>query len=202
VKLPVDIDSIASRQRQGVSKLPAKLRGDCAACCGLCCVVFAFDASQGFGFDKPAHTSCAMLSSDDRCSIHDELLSRGFPGCAAYDCYGAGQWVVRHFAGASWRDSPQIAAKMFDAFWRGRVLHQLSATLTLALTDIHDDRAQDELRDWLRQIEALCDAGPAALNDKDVAAVKREVMTRLRKLSLSPPQRSVADRVASNDAQR
>jgi hypothetical protein len=74
--------------------IDSQLRADCAKCCGLCCVAPAFDADQGFGFDKPAHTACRNLDADHRCAIHAALRARGFPACATFDCYGAGQWLT------------------------------------------------------------------------------------------------------------
>lgn len=52
------------------------LTADCTKCCGLCCVSPAFDAEQGFGYSKPAHTPCVNLRRDDRCAIHHALPAR------------------------------------------------------------------------------------------------------------------------------
>src|SRR5579863_8626684 len=111
----------------------ARLRADCARCCGLCCAAPAFMAVQGFGFDKPAHTACRHLGADHRCVIHAELGMRGFPACSAFDCYGAGQRVTQLFAGKSWRSSPETAARMFTLYARFRALHELMALLDLAI---------------------------------------------------------------------
>jgi Pentapeptide repeats (8 copies) len=70
------------------------LVADCAACVGLCCVAPALSASADFALTKPAGRACVHLSADSRCSIHSSLRSRGFPGCVAYDCFGAGQRTV------------------------------------------------------------------------------------------------------------
>ena len=53
------------------AQLPARLKADCSACVALCCVIPPFDASQGFGFDKPAETPCQHLCADHRCGIHE-----------------------------------------------------------------------------------------------------------------------------------
>ena len=73
----------------------ADLRADCGRCAGLCCVAPAFVASADFAIDKPAGRPCPKLSSDFSCSIHDSLREHGFPGCAVFDCFGAGQQVVQ-----------------------------------------------------------------------------------------------------------
>jgi uncharacterized membrane protein len=69
----------------------ATLRGDCERCVGLCCVASPFAASADFAIDKPAGAVCPNLEADFRCGIHARLRAEGFPGCTAYDCFGAGQ---------------------------------------------------------------------------------------------------------------
>jgi hypothetical protein len=71
------------------------LRADCQRCFGLCCVVPAFSASSDFAIDKAAGQPCPNLRADFACAIHDRLRQRGFPGCAVYDCFGAGQQVAQ-----------------------------------------------------------------------------------------------------------
>jgi hypothetical protein len=71
---------------------------DCASCAALCCVATSFDACDAFAVDKAAGERCRHLRDDDRCAIHDDLVPRGFAGCAGYDCYGAGQRATRLFA--------------------------------------------------------------------------------------------------------
>jgi uncharacterized protein YjbI with pentapeptide repeats len=103
-----------------------RLRGDCERCVGLCCVVPAFSTSADFAFDKPAGEPCRHLGSDFRCAIHDRLRAEGFPGCAAYDCFGAGQRVTREaFPGQDWRRTPEIAGPLFARFTIVRQLHEL-----------------------------------------------------------------------------
>lgn len=110
------------------------LRADCSRCAGLCCVVPAFSASADFAIDKPAGRPCPNLGDDFRCTIHTRLRDSGFPGCAAYDCFGAGQHVVQvTFGGRDWRREPAIAAQMFEAFTVTRQLYELLWYLTEAL---------------------------------------------------------------------
>jgi uncharacterized protein YjbI with pentapeptide repeats len=104
----------------------AGLRADCEHCLGLCCVAPAFVRSADFARDKPAGTPCPNLGTELRCSIHDDLRPRGYAGCAVYDCFGAGQQTSQHtFAGADWRDSPELAGQMFAAFAVARALHAM-----------------------------------------------------------------------------
>lgn len=116
--------------------LPAHLRADCSACAALCCVVPPFDAVQGFGFDKPAETPCRHLCTDHRCGIHDGLVERGFAGCAAFDCLGAGQRLTAaalgRFGSADWRARPEVARWLFAAYPRMREAQEWLARLSLA----------------------------------------------------------------------
>ncbi len=95
----------------------ARFQPDCGRCAGLCCVAFAFDRSESFGIDKAVDEPCPNLGAGAVCAIHDHLPKAGFPGCAAYDCHGAGQVVVQEmFAGRSWQDDPALLAPMTRAF--------------------------------------------------------------------------------------
>ena len=160
-----------------------KLSPDCGACCGLCCVAPAFDTDQGFGLDKPAHTPCPNLRPDFRCSIHDQLVERGFPGCVAFDCYGAGQRVTREmFPGASWKDSPETANDMFRAFTRLCVLHELMALLTFAQQHVAEEDIRAALAAKLHEIEALCRAEIKNPGKVDITVIKHQTMELLRSL--------------------
>jgi hypothetical protein len=94
----------------------AALRADCSRCVGLCCVVPAFARSADFAIDKPAGRPCPNLGADFRCGIHDRLRPAGFPGCAAFDCFGAGQRVTAAFGERDARHR---------AFEVTRILHEL-----------------------------------------------------------------------------
>ena len=75
------------------------------------------------------------LRGDFRCSIHGELRRRGFPGCASYDCFGAGQHVSQGtFGGLDWRQAPAVKAGMLAAFAVMRPLHELLWYLTEAFS--------------------------------------------------------------------
>lgn len=120
----------------GLPALPERLKADCSACVALCCVILPFDAFQGFGFDKPAETACHHLCTDHRCGIHVELMDRGFSGCVAFDCLGAGQRLtalaLARFGSADWRARPEVARWLFAAYPRVRQVQEWVAQLTLA----------------------------------------------------------------------
>jgi hypothetical protein len=105
------------------------LRPDCARCAALCCIGLAFDRSALFAFDKPAGEPCRNLEPSGRCRIHGELESRGFGGCVAFDCHGAGHYVTQEmFGGRSWRDDPSLLEPMMTAF---RPIHEIHELLTM-----------------------------------------------------------------------
>jgi uncharacterized protein YjbI with pentapeptide repeats len=158
-------------------RVDAKLTADCGSCFGLCCVAPAFAKSADFAIDKPAGHACPNLGADFRCGIHDRLRQRGFPGCAAFDCFGAGQKVSQvTFGGRDWRQHPQAADQMFKAFAVMRQLHQLLWYLTQALAL----RPSRQLRDALDDTERLTRSDPSTLLRLDMAAHWREVDTLLQ----------------------
>jgi Pentapeptide repeats (8 copies) len=115
-----------SASRPNLAEARKDLRADCSRCEGLCCVAPAFSKSTDFAISKPAGQACPNLGSDFGCSIHSDLREHGFPGCAVFDCFGAGQQVVQvTFAGENWREAPQTAASMIAVFGVMRQLKQL-----------------------------------------------------------------------------
>jgi hypothetical protein len=102
------------------------LKADCSQCAALCCVLLPFDKSEAFAFDKAGGEPCKHLDGCNVCSIHEKLSDRGFKGCVAFDCHGAGQRVVQEvFAGRSWRDDPTLMMRMGRAFHTMRRIHEL-----------------------------------------------------------------------------
>ncbi|HET9894753.1 MAG TPA: pentapeptide repeat-containing protein [Streptosporangiaceae bacterium] len=150
----------------------AELRADCGRCFGLCCVAPAFSASAEFAFDKAAGQPCRHLGAGFGCSIHDRLRPAGFAGCAAYDCFGAGQRVAQEtFGGQGGRDwlmSPDLADAMFSAFGVMRQLHELAWYLTQALALGPDDPLPSQLSSALAATDGLCRGDATGLAALDV----------------------------------
>lgn len=158
--------------RRGRARLG--LRADCARCFGLCCVAPAFAASSDFAIDKPAGQACPHLQAGFRCAIHPRLRQLGFPGCAAYDCFGAGQQVSQvTFGGRDWRRTPHLAQQMFDVFAIMRQLHELIWYLREAreLPAAHSLHAA--LGDACDATERLTRLPPDELLGLDIAAHRR-----------------------------
>lgn len=158
------------------TSLPASLRPDCGRCLALCCVAPAFDAAQGFGYDKPAGEPCRHLEPDHRCAIHPALVAQGFPGCASFDCFGAGQRATARFRGEGWRTSPELAQRMFATYSRLRTLHELLAMATLALPRARDDGAAEALRQLLAHVTRLCETDEPV----DGVALRRQALQQIR----------------------
>ncbi len=160
-----------------------ELRADCSSCAGLCCVLPAFAASADFAVDKPAGHPCRHLSGldvgDARCGIHADLRQRGFPGCTVFDCFGAGQRLVRVAAVERPAADPGVAA----AFPVLRRLHELLWYLTeaAALPVPADLRA--EVATARADAERLAAGGPAELADVDTAAVRARAGELLGRVS-------------------
>jgi uncharacterized protein YjbI with pentapeptide repeats len=171
------IDPFLARTRRG-------LRPDCERCFALCCVAPAFSASADFAIDKDAGRPCPNLKADFRCRIHSRLRSKGFPGCAVYDCFGAGQKVSQvTFEGKDWRRAPRTAKQMFDVFAIMRQLHELLWYLTEALSLQLARPVHEELRLALDATERLTHKSPGALMELDVASHRRDINALLLRVS-------------------
>ena len=137
-----------------------RLRADCSRCAGLCCVAPAFLASSDFAINKPAGTPCPNLRPDFRCGIHEQLRTRGFSGCAAFDCLGAGQQVIQvTFGGRDWRSHPELARQMFDVFAVMRQLHEVLWYLAEARSRTRDLAGGPAPRPAAEPLAVLLDAG-------------------------------------------
>ena len=166
------------------------LLADCDNCCGLCCVAPPFDAVQGFGYDKPAHEPCLHLLEDDRCDIHARLAVDGFPGCAHFDCHGAGQRISReYFPGRHWRDSPETARQMFESYSRLLKLHELMAMIEwgLAAVTAAMPPVREELRRQMRVLEEASDGVVEGSRAAELPRLRSETIALLR--GLVPPAR-------------
>ncbi len=153
------------------------LAADCSRCVGLCCVAPAFAASADFAFSKPAGVACRHLAADASCTIHDRLIPSGFPGCVAYDCFGAGQRVVALYGGGP-RSAP-----MLSAYETVRQLHELLWYVADALSRPPAAPVHGALADARRAIEAAIAGGPSSIEATDPAAHRATVAPLLRRAS-------------------
>ncbi|MGI8677100.1 MAG: pentapeptide repeat-containing protein [Jatrophihabitans sp.] len=161
-----------------------ELRADCTQCHGLCCVALAFVTSADFPFAKDAGDPCPNLTPADRCTIHDDLRPRGFAGCAAYDCFGAGQRVSQvTFGGRHWRTSPELRAPMFALLPAMRQLHELLWYLADARRRPECAGLRARLEDARSAIDQLAGGPPDELERCDLDAVRAGVNPLLLRAS-------------------
>jgi Pentapeptide repeats (8 copies) len=151
-----------------------ELAADCARCAGLCCIAPAFAKSSDFAIDKPAGRACPNLRDDHRCGIHEHLIERGFKGCTVFDCFGAGQHIVRKTVVT--RERHALLPIM-------RQLHELAWLLTEALALAAASPLHDKLRAALDKTEDLTSGTPGELLALDVEAHRMRVNPLLQKAS-------------------
>ncbi|KMM62526.1 hypothetical protein ACH95_05885 [Bacillus glycinifermentans] len=159
-----------------IDTMPNEVRADCMNCFGLCCVALPYAKSADFAFDKDGGTPCRHLQSNFRCAIHEDLRNKGFRGCTAYDCFGAGQKVSQvTYEGKDWRNNPELAKEMFDVF---PVMQQLHEMLWYLHEVLSIERAQSIHRDALAildETERLTRQNKDFILQIDVSAHRRKV---------------------------
>ena len=137
----------------GQPDLP-ELTHDCSRCAGLCCVAYPFDKGSEFAIDKDADAPCPHLDQNFGCSQHCQLTKRGFSGCVAYSCAGAGQRVTETlFDGENWREDEDLLTYMTHALRVLRPIHEALLILREATTLPIPDTLRDECRALMH---ALC----------------------------------------------
>ncbi|MEH7180275.1 pentapeptide repeat-containing protein [Neobacillus vireti] len=145
------------------------LRADCENCFGLCCVALPYAKSADFAFDKDGGTPCRNLQSNYLCGIHNDLRNRGFRGCSAYECFGAGQKVSQlTYNGKDWRLNQDVAQEMFVVYPIMQQLHEMLWYLYEALTTDAAKSIYKELNESLVETEELAGKSPKFILSIDV----------------------------------
>jgi hypothetical protein len=162
---------------------------DCARCAALCCVATSFQASDDFAFDKDAGVPCPHLTPEHRCGIHDQLLERGFRGCAVYGCHGAGQRATSELD-----DADDAGARRNEAFLRLRVVHELLWYLTEAakLCPASHGNVSAEIAREVEALDAIA-SGPL-LYEADLDARRAAAHALLRRVGDAVGGRAVLGR--------
>ena len=173
-----------SQKRSSTAGRRKDLQADCPNCFGLCCVALPFAHSTDFAVDKDAGQPCSNLRADFHCGIHARLREKGFSGCAAFDCLGAGQKVSQvTFGGTDWRQAPQSGRYMFAVFPVMRQLHELLWYITEALDLAPARPVHQDLRGALTHIEGLSRSSAESLLDLDMAALRGDINALLLRAS-------------------
>jgi uncharacterized protein YjbI with pentapeptide repeats len=146
------------------------LQADCSQCFALCCVLLPFSAGESFPETKPGGRPCHNLQADDRCGIHSDLIEKGWSGCVAFDCFGAGQQVSQvTYAGVSWREGGNLG-EMAAVLSVMRQLHEM-----LALLDEAVRRNAGAARPWVEHLVGLIGETPDELLAHDIDALRQDV---------------------------
>jgi len=161
---------------QARSATGAHLRSDCEQCFGLCCVALPFAKSADFPVSKAEGQPCVNLAGNFRCGIHNRLREQGYHGCAAFECFGAGQQVSRvTFGGRDWRQEPGIASEMFGSFAVMRQLHEILRHLAEALRRQAARPVWCDLGAAADHVRQLTELSARQLGDVDISAVRSRV---------------------------
>jgi hypothetical protein len=159
------------------------LRADCDSCVALCCVAPGFEVSADFPIHKPAGEPCPNLATDYRCRIHDRLRPNGFYGCAAFDCFGAGQRTTRAFEQRTWRNDQADALLMFESFGILRLLHEILWYLEEASDRLPTGTLREEVSQLRNRTQEAAQAGPDDLLRLDAGFLQRDAGALLERVS-------------------
>lgn len=144
----------------------------------------AFAQSADFALDKPAGVACPNLQPDSRCGIHTTLREHGFKGCTVFDCFGAGQQVSQvTFGGRSWREQPETAQSMFDAFAVMRALHELRWYLAEAMRLVRSGALHADLTEQAGLLAKAVARPAEELVQLDVPSIRAQVNALLVRTS-------------------
>ena len=142
--------------KETAKNIRESLRADCSQCIGLCCTALNLIASSDFAINKSAGSPCVNLQSDYGCHIHAHLREEGFKGCTVFDCLGAGQVVSQAtFKGQSWRDDPEIGARMFQVFPIMEQIHEMIAYAAEGLSYELPQDLSEKLNVQLKELQNL-----------------------------------------------
>lgn len=152
------------------------LRADCENCFGLCCVALPYARSADFAFDKDGGTPCRNLQSNYLCGIHKDLRNKGFRGCSAYECFGAGQKVSQvTYKGMDWRSNKDTAQEMFDVYPIVQQLHEMLWYLHEVLTINSAKSIHKDVKQIIEDTENLTNKSPKFILSIDVADHRSKV---------------------------
>jgi len=169
-----------------------ELCADCSRCQALCCIALSFERSSWFAFDKDADVPCRhLLTEACLCSVHADLDARGLRGCAAYDCYGAGQRVTQEILpGVRAADGALQARRLTQAFRTLRNVHEQRLLLhTAGRLPLSAEHERERTR-LLKELEPP-NMTAQTLEELELATLEAAVRRLLRDLRgyLSPQRR-------------
>ncbi len=146
----------------------------------------ALTVSADFAVDKPAGTPCPNLRDDSRCGIHTQLRERGFGGCVAFDCFGAGQRAVAVVLGGRRVPPAEVAyraAELGGALSVLRQLHEVLWHLTEASDLLPPGPLQQEVERERARVAELAVADRVVLTGVDGGDARRRAGPLLERAS-------------------
>ncbi|WP_068780105.1 pentapeptide repeat-containing protein [Paenibacillus sp. GM2] len=147
------------------------LYSNCEQCFGLCCVALPYAKSADFAYSKADGVPCRNLGADHRCGIHEHLRDKGFRGCVAYECFGAGQHVSQEiYKGRDWRDSTVLSTEMYAVFPIVQQLHEMLYYLNQALDLAETRTIKNELLNIYELTLSLTRLSPAEILNLDISS--------------------------------
>lgn len=173
------------------------LKIDCQNCFGICCVALYFSKFEGFPQDKVAGKACSHLSKDFKCSIHQDLSKKGFKGCIAYDCLGAGQKVAQvTYKGVDWKQASN--PEIFDVFLVMRQLHEMLWYLTDASLQKLESALKESIDKMILKLETVTKQDSTTLLALDIESYRDEVNQLLRQVGTLSSERFGKDLMGKN----
>lgn len=159
-----------------------KMQIDCGACSGICCAALYYAKSEGFPCDKAPGEACRYLAKDFKCQIHDALGKKHLKGCMAYDCFGAGQFVMETFyKNTNWRKNPAIKDQLFETFLKVEQLFQMKNYLLQTAAMAPASALRGEVEGLLKENEALTLKAPTLSGYEAIEAHRDEVNKCIQK---------------------
>ncbi|MGG0717202.1 pentapeptide repeat-containing protein [Robertmurraya massiliosenegalensis] len=160
------------------------LTSDCHQCFGLCCVALPYANSADFPINKDGGVPCRHLSTDHRCNIHNKLKNKGFNGCVAYECFGAGQYVSQKmYDRQDWRNNPELSNEMFAVFPLIQQLHEMLWYLDRALCLKEVESLYSELQNMYDETVELTRKSPEEIFQLDMQLHRSKVNQLLVEVS-------------------
>jgi Pentapeptide repeats (8 copies) len=144
-----------------------------------------FEISADFPIHKEAGEACPNLTPEYRCGVHDHLRPMGFLGCAAFDCFGAGQRTTKAFGSITWRSDPTVAPAMFQSFAVLRRLHEILWYLEEASDRLPQGTLREEVHLVRLRVQKEARAEPPDLLRLDVRSLQSDAGALLERVSVA-----------------
>ncbi len=139
-------------------------------------MAFAFEKSDQFALNKKSGSPCPKLDDKGMCTIHDDLASSGFRGCARYTCFGAGQRVTEEvFGGQNWQQDRALLSPMLECFFIMARAHELLVILAEATKMDLSDAKRESIAGYIKQLNPASGWDVARLHSFAQSSLEHEI---------------------------